>query len=61
MVERHRKAHWTLEEESDCEISEAVADLYKVTYIFHRTPIPVDLNLGYMYPEVYLPGSIGVL
>lgn len=30
MTERHRKAQCALEEESDCEISEAVADLYKV-------------------------------
>ncbi|KAJ6651762.1 hypothetical protein lerEdw1_020169 [Lerista edwardsae] len=30
MTEQHRKAQCVLEEESDCEISEAVADLYKV-------------------------------
>ncbi|XP_066488762.1 evC complex member EVC isoform X2 [Tiliqua scincoides] len=32
MAERHRKAQCTQEEESDCEISEAVSDLYKNLY-----------------------------
>ncbi|XP_053921098.1 evC complex member EVC isoform X3 [Cuculus canorus] len=32
LLERHRQAQWELEEEDDCESTEAVADLYKELY-----------------------------
>ncbi|XP_066404720.1 evC complex member EVC isoform X2 [Molothrus aeneus] len=32
LMEKHRQAHWDLEEEDDCESTEAVADLYKELY-----------------------------